>query len=180
MITQNFSSQPTFYGCDATDETPLVLYLPNSPWTGYSNFSYTKGAFTNEQLNDTLENAFQLTTYGNGTIDSEWPSCLACATIKRSLARMDMNLPDQCKKCFERHCWHGKESNARVTEADLDLRPRLNPDLTFAEWNRTVWEPDQSNFNVTEEDGKTGGASIFRGGSAVVLAGAAAAVLLVT
>ncbi|UNI16366.1 Lysophospholipase [Purpureocillium takamizusanense] len=72
MITRNFTSQPTFFGCNATTEDgPLVLYLPNSPWTSFSNFSYQKSSFTDQQLDATIDNAFQLATYGNGSFDAE-------------------------------------------------------------------------------------------------------------
>lgn len=158
MITQNFTSQPTFFGCDATEGTPLVLYLPNSPWSGYSNFTYRKSSFTGEQLNDTLENAFQLATYGNGTTDADWPACLACATIRGSMKRMNMTLPDQCSGCFDRHCWNGKNSSDKVTQEDLDLRPRLSPGLSYETWNATVWEATNSNgtdSRPTEKDGET-------------------------
>lgn len=153
MITQNFTSQPTFFGCNATEDTPLVLYLPNSPWSAYSNFSYMQGSFTDEQLNSTLENAFQLATYGDGKIDADWPSCLACATIKRSLERMSMDMPEQCSKCFDQHCWNGEESNATVTDPDLDLRLRLYPDLSYTDWNKT-----------SEGGGKSGSGNKTSGG----------------
>lgn len=142
MINKNFTSQPTFFGCDAKEQTPLVLYLPNSPWTAYANYSFLQDSFTPTQANVTLENAFQLATYGDGAFDKNWPACMACAAIKHSLRRLKMNMPEQCKKCFEKHCWDGKEDWERVTLAQLDLKPRLNESLTFKEWNSTVWSSD--------------------------------------
>lgn len=103
------------------DEIFFVLYLLNLFWIGYSNFLYIKGVFINEQFNDILENVFQFIIYGNGMIDLEWFLCLVCVMIKCSLVWMDMNLLDQCKKCFERYCWYGKESNVWVIEVDLDF-----------------------------------------------------------
>lgn len=156
MITQNLTSQPTFFGCNATDGTPLVLYLPNSPWSGYSNFSYMQSSFTDKQLNATVENAFQLATYGNGQYDEECPACLACATIKGSLERTGVDLPNQCTQCFARHCWNGTESNEDVTDADLDLRPRLDPTLTYKDWYDNVWEGKQSNDSTSNGTGGMG------------------------
>lgn len=144
MITQNFTKQPTFFGCNYTDSTPLVLYLPNSPWTSYSNYSFKQNAFSNKQLNLTLENSFQLATYGNRSIDENWPACLACASIRGSLRRMKMDLPKQCETCFDKHCWDGKESSDGVTEQDQDPSLRLDPGLSYQEWNDTEWNRKSS------------------------------------
>lgn len=139
MITQNLTKQPTFFGCSATDATPLVLYLPNSPWSAYSNFSFEQSGFTQNQLNVTFGNAFDLATYGNGTVDPEWPACLACAVVRGSLRRGRRELPDQCVRCFRRHCWNGLDVDEDVSEGDLDPGLRLEPGVSFREWNETVW-----------------------------------------
>ena len=160
MITKNFTSQPTFFGCNDTSNGPLVLYLPNSPWTAYSNYSYQMSSFTDEQLNATIDNAFQLATYGNGSFDAEWSACLACAAITRSAERVCLDLPEQCTRCFSRHCWDGKESDAKVSEKDLDLKPKLNTTLTFQAWNSTVWQEGSGS-----SQGGGGGGSGGSGGS---------------
>lgn len=98
-----------------------------------------QASFTPNQFNVTLENAFQIATYGNGTIDAEWPVCLACATIMKSLGRLGMNMPAQCTQCFDRHCWNGKNSTANITDAESNPRLKLNENLSFLEWNDTVW-----------------------------------------
>ncbi|KAM6508344.1 hypothetical protein FALCPG4_018217 [Fusarium falciforme] len=144
VVIQNLTKQPTFFGCNATRNTPLVLYLPNAPWTGYSNYSYQQTEFTDEQVETALENAFKIATYGNGTVDENWPACLACATIKGSLEHLSIKLPSQCQKCFEKHCWDGKNSTTKVTAADFDLTPRLGPNLTYEEWNKTKWSAGSS------------------------------------
>lgn len=142
IVAQNLSFQPTFFGCNASEDTPLLLWLPNAPWTGYTNYSYTQSEFTSAQLNITFENAFQIATYGNGSVDENWPACLACAAIKGSLRRVDMDMPKQCDECFNRHCWNGTTSSKKATAADFDLRPRLEPNLNFKEWNDTDWSSD--------------------------------------
>ncbi|KAF4993218.1 hypothetical protein FGRMN_6582, partial [Fusarium graminum] len=131
IVAQNLSFQPTFFGCNASDDTPLLLWLPNAPWTGYTNYTYTQAQFTNTQLDIALDNAFQIATYGNGSVDENWPACLACAAIKGSLRRVDIDLPEQCDKCFQRHCWNGTTSSRKATEADFDLKPRLDQGLSF-------------------------------------------------
>ena len=40
LINLNITRLPTFFGCNDS-AVPTVLYLPNSPFSGYSNFSYT-------------------------------------------------------------------------------------------------------------------------------------------
>ncbi|KAM5362714.1 hypothetical protein ACJZ2D_012376 [Fusarium nematophilum] len=91
-----------------------------------------------------LKNAFQIAIYGNGTVDENWPACLACATIKGSLERLSIKLPSQCQECFEKHCWDGKNNTTKVTAADFDLTPRLEPNLTYEEWNKTEWSAGSS------------------------------------
>lgn len=156
MVTLNLTRKPTFFGCNATD-TPLVLYLPNSPWSGYSNYSYTKPSFTKTQLDLILENAFNLATYGNGTVDAQWPECLACATIRGSARRIGYDLPEVCAQCFERHCWNGIVSTREITDSDLDLKPWLNSSLSYEEWNNTIWNKQDSSSN--------GGPSLYTSGA---------------
>ncbi|KAF5231184.1 hypothetical protein FANTH_13504 [Fusarium anthophilum] len=147
IVAQNLSFQPTFFGCNASSSTPLLLWLPNAPWTGYTNYSYTQTQFTPNQVDIALENAFQVATYGNGSVDENWPACLACAAIKGSLRRLDIEMPKQCEECFERHCWNGTVSDREATAGDFDLRPRLDPELSFAKWNETDWEKEDSTGN---------------------------------
>lgn len=144
MILRNYTFRPTFFGCNDSAETPLVLYLPNTPWSSYSNYSYRMTAFTDNQMDVTLENSFNLATYGNGKVPEGegWPTCLACASIKKSVARMGMELPEACQKCWSRFCWDGKEADGTVdVNKAFNLSPVLNQSLTWAEWNSTIWNP---------------------------------------
>ncbi|KAF0642659.1 hypothetical protein FPSE5266_05568 [Fusarium pseudograminearum] len=151
IVAQNLSFQPTFFGCNASEDTPLLLWLPNAPWTGYTNYSYTQSEFTSAQLDIAFENAFQVATYGNGSVDENWPACLACAAIKGSLRRVDINLPKQCDECFNKHCWNGTTSSRKATAADFDLKPRLDPGLTFETWNSSDW------YGESRTNGSSGG-----------------------
>ncbi|KAF6835186.1 lysophosphoplipase A [Colletotrichum plurivorum] len=153
LVTQNLTRQPTFFGCNDTAPTPLVLYLPNSPWSGYINFTFYKSSFTNNEFDLTVDNAFQLATYGNGTVDAAWPACLACATIRGSLARLGLPLPQQCQDCFRRHCWNGATATRQVTPDDLNPRLRLNASLSYLEWNTTYWSSQTSTGGASGGDG---------------------------
>lgn len=146
LVNTNATMKPTFFGCDpATPDTPLVLYLPNYPWSAYSNFTYMKPSFSPLQLNLTLENAFNVATYGNGALPdnegADWATCVACAAIKKSLERADVDEPAACGTCWEKYCWKGETDDAPVTVASEGAGPRLllNASLGFQEWNTTVW-----------------------------------------
>lgn len=133
----------TFFGCNASVDMPLVLYLPNSPWTAYSNFSFTKPSLTNNQLDDILENSFNLVTYGNGKLGSQkdappFSACIACGLIDRSLRRSGQPLPSQCQACFEQHCWNGTVQSTPAMPL-FDPFPLLNTTLSYAEWEKEVW-----------------------------------------
>lgn len=144
MMNLNFTTLPTFFGCNYTSG-PLVLYIPNAPWSAYTNYSYTQPSFTDDQLDMVMENQFNMATYGNasgnGTVEgaTNWPACLACAVIKRSLTRVGMALPEICETCFSQHCWNGQEDDAVVSQAVQDHKPLLNPGLTYEDWNQTWW-----------------------------------------
>ncbi|TXC05679.1 hypothetical protein FocTR4_00010760 [Fusarium oxysporum f. sp. cubense] len=156
IVAQNLSFQPTFFGCNASSSTPLLLWLPNAPWTGYTNYSYAQTQFTTNQVDIALENAFQVATYGNGSVDENWPACLACAAIKGSLRRLDIEMPKQCEQCFERHCWNGTTSDRKATAGDFNLTPRLEPELSFAKWNASDWEKEESTGSGSGGDDSAG------------------------
>lgn len=88
-----------------------------------------------------MNNSFNMITFGNGTIDEDWPACLACAVVKKSLIREGVDLPEVCSQCFERYCWDGSEDDAEVSADAFDLVPLLEPSLTYSEWNKT-WTSD--------------------------------------
>lgn len=60
----------TFFGCNDSLETPLVLYMPNAPWSAYTNYSFGTPEFTNNQLDLVFENALNIATYGNGKLSN--------------------------------------------------------------------------------------------------------------
>ena len=140
MQNLNLTTFPTFFGCNYT-AGPLLLYLPNAPWSTYSNYSYMQSSFTDGQFDLMMENQFNMATYGNGSLtggDGEgWPACVACGVIKRSLGRVGMEVPDVCRRCFSRHCWSGDEDENVVSEVVRDHRPILEPGLSWEEWNQT-------------------------------------------
>ena len=141
MINRKYNTRPTFFGCDPeltttkSADAPIVLYLANAPYSAYTNYSYTQSQTSNSQFSDILVNSFNQVTQGNGTLDSEWPACLGCAAIDRSLPRVGLSRTAQCEACMARYCWDGTEDNATAPIVDPSLV--LQPDLGFLEWRKT-------------------------------------------
>ena len=141
FINRNYTHRPAFFGCDPklttqqSDRSPIVLYLANAPYSAYTNYSYTQSQTSREQISEIFTNSFNLVTQANGTLDSEWPICLGCAVIDRSLARMGTERTKQCQTCFDRYCWDGTEDDAVPGVVDLSLA--LYPEYGFLEWNKT-------------------------------------------
>ena len=154
FIDFQFNELPTFFGC-YEDDVPLVnshslerdltvqvLYLSNSPWNAYTNFSFLQNTFYPEQLDIIFDNSFQQLTYINATGDPEWPACLACALIHGSVKKMGMNETAQCQGCWERHCWNGVDTNKTAAEL-TPFEPSLLmvPGLNYSYWNSSIWGP---------------------------------------
>ncbi|KAJ9607997.1 hypothetical protein H2200_008076 [Cladophialophora chaetospira] len=140
FIKRNYTNQPVFFGCDTKYTTthslssPIVLYLANSPYSAYTNFTWFQSKYTPVQMHGILVNGFDVVTQGNGTLDSQWSQCLGCAAIDRSLSKMSMKRPQQCEKCLEKYCWDGTyEDGADIPVVDLPLK--LAPNVSYAEWN---------------------------------------------
>jgi lysophospholipase len=87
FINLALNSRPTFFGCDAnnfTQPTPLIVYIPNSPYTYNSNFSTFQMETNDTHRNSIIQNGYNVVTRGNGTIDSEWQACVGCEMLARS------------------------------------------------------------------------------------------------
>ncbi|KAJ6114167.1 lysophospholipase 1 [Penicillium capsulatum] len=101
MKNLGLNAQPSFFGCNSSNLTspvPLVVYLPNHPVT----------AATNDTLLDTEFNASRRDAWiTNGTLDSEWSTCVGSAILSRSFDRTGTVVPESCSRCFRRYCWNG-------------------------------------------------------------------------
>lgn len=119
FVNLGLNRRPVFFGCDAANFTlgpgqrvpPLVVYVPNAPYTAQSNVSTFQPSYTLAQRNDIIRNGFDSATQGNGTVDAAWPSCVACAVLSRSFARSGTPVPAACTSCFTRYCWNGTVDN---------------------------------------------------------------------
>ncbi|KAJ5676266.1 lysophospholipase 1 [Penicillium macrosclerotiorum] len=110
FLNLGLNARPTFFGCNASSlktPTPLIVYLPNHPITYSSNFSLTKGQFTDAQRDAIINNGYNIATQANGTLDEDWSTCVGCAVLNRSFNRTGTPAPKACMSCFHRYCWNG-------------------------------------------------------------------------
>lgn len=138
FVNRGYNTRPTFFGCDTRlttsgdSRSPIVLYLANAPYSAYTNYSAGVYTLSKPEMNDVLTNGFNQVTQGNGTLDEEWPICLGCAAIERSLEKAGIETPAQCQRCFERYCWDG-ESDDRATGV-VNPSLVLDPSVGYEEW----------------------------------------------
>ncbi|USP78024.1 lysophospholipase [Curvularia clavata] len=65
FVNLGLNSKPTFFGCDpenTTQPTPLIVYLPNSPYTYYSNISTFQMETNDTQRNSIIQNGYDVAT----------------------------------------------------------------------------------------------------------------------
>ena len=56
-----------------------------------------------------IENGYDVVTQANSTREgaSNWPTCVGCAILSRSLERNGEAIPQVCQQCFTDYCWNG-------------------------------------------------------------------------
>ena len=136
MINLNHTSKPIFYGCyDPT--VPLVLYAADYPYSAYTNISFTATNLTQTQVTMLTDNGLSLISQANNTLAADWSTCLACASVQRSMERMGWSMPDICYTCQKRYCWGGTVDDASPSFLEPGLA--LRPGLSWVDWNATVF-----------------------------------------
>ncbi|EFQ36834.1 lysophospholipase catalytic domain-containing protein [Colletotrichum graminicola] len=115
FINLGLNRRPTFFGCNASNFTlssdqhlpPLIVYIPNAPYVAHSNVSTFDLKYNLDQRDAIIQNGYNAATQGNATLDEEWPVCVACAVLSRSMERARQTTPTACASCFQRYCWNG-------------------------------------------------------------------------
>ena len=116
FVNEGLNTRPTFFGCNAsntTTTTPLIVYLPNAPYTYFSNVSTFDPSYNMSQRDAIVENGYYVATMGNGTLDAQWPTCVGCAVLSRSFDRTGTTVPSVCQQCFTKYCWDGTVNNTQ-------------------------------------------------------------------
>ncbi|KAL3477393.1 lysophospholipase catalytic domain-containing protein [Aspergillus californicus] len=126
FVNLGLNKRPTFFGCDPTNRTgdqpsPLIVYIPNAPYSFYSNVSTFDLAYETDERDAIIINGYEVATMGNASIDSNWPVCLGCAVMSRSFNRTRSAIPQQCQECLEYYCWNGTINST----APLEYEPIL-------------------------------------------------------
>ncbi|OTA68519.1 lysophospholipase catalytic domain-containing protein [Hypoxylon sp. EC38] len=122
FINLGLNQRPTFFGCNTSEFSsstsrhvpPLIVYVPNAPYTAHSNVSTFDPSYSDDERNSIIKNGFNVATMGNGTVDAEWPACVACAVLSRSLERTSTQVSATCQRCFARYCWNGTVDDTPV------------------------------------------------------------------
>lgn len=154
FAAHNLTARPVFFGCDAKNQTdlakddvipPLVIYLANRPFEFYTNQSTLQLTYPDGEKKATVQNGFDIASQMNGTVDSEWGTCVACALIRREQERQGQEQSDECKKCFKKYCWDGSvyEGPKYYRPVNYTIDGLTNSSMTL--WgNSTVYVPDDS------------------------------------
>lgn len=118
MVNLGLNTRPTFFGCNSSNTTtitPLIVYIPNAPYTYQSNVSTFDPSYNTSERDAIVMNGNQVATMGNASIDTTWPTCVGCVLISRSLERTNTAVPDVCTQCFKRFCWDGTLNSTNAT-----------------------------------------------------------------
>ena len=114
FVNLGLNTRPTFFGCNSSNQTgpsPLLVYLPNYPYVFHSNVSTFDSSYTGRERDAIISNGYNVATLANATQDAQWPACVGCAIISRSLERTGTQVPSICRSCFQRYCWDGTRNS---------------------------------------------------------------------
>ena len=110
FVNLGLNTHPTFFGCNSSNTsttTPLIVYIPNYPYTFHSNVSTFDPSYNTSERNAIVMNGYNVATMGNASADAAWPTCVGCAMLSRSLERTKTAVPSACAQCFQKYCWDG-------------------------------------------------------------------------
>ncbi|ORY57151.1 lysophospholipase [Pseudomassariella vexata] len=130
FINLGLNSRPTFFGCDVNNFTsdspvpPLIVYVPNTPYTAWSNVSTFTPTYSDSERNNIIQNGFNVATMGNSTVGSDWRTCAGCAVLQRSFVKTGTNVPPACQRCFDSYCWNGTVDSTPVVS--YEPTPKLD------------------------------------------------------
>jgi len=113
FMKRGFNNRPVIFGAEDAGATyPVIVYIPNAPYSYASNADTYKMQYTVDERNAMVQNGYNVATMGNGTIgialdgardstDPAWLPCVGCAILKRSWDRTKTTITEECKTCFK-------------------------------------------------------------------------------
>ena len=119
FVNLGLNTRPTFFGCNSSNTstiTPLVVYIPNYPYSYHSNISTFDPSYNTTERNAIVLNGYDAATMGNASSDAMWPACVGCAILSRSLERTNTPVPQACEQCFQKFCWDGSLNSTKPAE----------------------------------------------------------------
>ncbi|KAL2845253.1 lysophospholipase catalytic domain-containing protein [Aspergillus pseudoustus] len=127
FINLGLNKRPTFFGCNPrnlTGPAPLVVYIPNAPYSHMSNTSTFDLSYSDEDRDAMILNGYNVATQANSTQDAQWAACVGCAILSRSADRTGTTLPSVCSDCFQSYCWNGTLDDREPGEYEPTLQLR--------------------------------------------------------
>jgi putative meiotic phospholipase SPO1 len=125
--------RPFFLGCDLkydyadkgpvdnTDEVylgelnpfcyvpPLIIYTANTNHSFPSNRSTFQLSYSASEVRGMIQNGYNLATFMNGTVESDYAVCVSCALLKREFDRLtrfgNFTVPEACNDCYAKYCY---------------------------------------------------------------------------
>lgn len=116
FVNKGLNNRPTFFGCYRNETGPLLVYMPNAPYTMASNFSTKRLAYDDNLRDQLVENGYMLATQMDGKLDKNWPACVLCAIIHRQQERNNKTQTKQCRSCFKKYCWDRERNSEQPSK----------------------------------------------------------------
>ncbi|POS83805.1 hypothetical protein EPUL_005795, partial [Erysiphe pulchra] len=164
FVNLGFNKRPTFFGCNAsniTGDAPMIVYIPNSKYSVASNLSTFELKYSLNLRNKVIQNGYEFSTQANGTVDSQWPACMGCAALSRSMTRTNTSVPATCQECFSRYCWDGTLNQSPVLAAVPNPNPSpreaTRPELVTESLETTGSQVSQLSSNTFSQIARRNG-----------------------
>lgn len=133
----NLTAHPTFFGCNSSAPTPLLIYIPNGQAPpgepSLTNTSTLQIQYQPADVQAMLDQSFTIATLKG--MDADWPACLACAVVDKARDRVGVQRSGLCGSCFSRYCWGGTNSTTGTGGSSSSAGSRR---LSMNSWLLTV------------------------------------------
>ncbi|KAJ9104240.1 hypothetical protein QFC19_004057 [Naganishia cerealis] len=172
FVNGGYNTRPTFFGCNDSS-LPTVIYVPNYPWSAWSNTSTYMLEYSTEQALAIIDNG-RRTLDLNGTI-SNWPQCLTCAFMDNAVTENGGTRSAECEACFSRFCWDGTDNTTQshAYEPVIGTLPAFFTNGTTAPTGSVSAPPSASSGRTAASASSTSGAELIATSSILPVVAAA-------